>query len=101
MSDIALPEINSSSIAIIPELKIASNKFRNWHWRWSEFYFYKKNYSYFYALRKCFLRLFKFIILMLYFKIRFNKEEFDKNKYSFLGLYNSIIGRKSFYRIEN
>ena len=92
---------NSSSIAIIPELKSASNKFRNWHWRWSEFYFYKKNYSYFYALRKCFFKLFKFIILMFYFKIRLNKEEFDKNKYSFLGLYNSIIGKKSFYRIEN
>ncbi len=92
---------NSSSIAIIPELKSASNRFRSWHWRWSEFYFYKKNYNYFYALRKCFLKIFKFIILMIYFKIRFNKEEFDKNKYSFLGLYNSIIGRKSFYRIEN
>ena len=92
---------DSSSISIIPELKSASNKFRNWHWRWSEFYFYKKNYSYFYAIRKCFFKLFKFIILMFYFKIRLNKEEFDKNKYSFLGLYNSIIGKKSFYRIEN
>ena len=92
---------NSSSIAIIPELKSASNRFRSWHWRWSEFYFYKKNYSYFYALRKCFFKLFKFIILMFYFKVRLNKEEFDKNKYSFLGLYNSIIGKKSFYRIEN
>ena len=90
---------NSSSIAIIPELKSATNKFRNWHWRWSEFYFYKKNYSYFYALRKCFSKLLKFIIMMFYFKIIFNKDEFDKNKYSFLGLFNSIIGKKSSYRI--
>ena len=35
----------------------------------------------------------------LFQKITFNEEQFDIYKYSFLGLYNSIIGRKSFYRI--
>ena len=90
---------NSSSIAIIPELKNASNKFRSWHWRWSEFYFYKKNYSYLFALKKCFLKLLKFMFMMAYFKITSNEEQFDIYKYSFLGLYNSIIGRKSFYRV--
>ena len=92
---------NSSSIAIIPELKRASNRFRSWHWRWSEFYFYKKNYSYSFALRKCFLKLLKFIIMMFYFKIKSDEEQFEICKYSFLGLYNSIVGRESFYRIEN
>ena len=90
---------DSSSISIIPELKNESNKFRNWHWRWSEFYFYKKNYGYFYALRKCFFKLLKFLILMPYYKVIFDKVQFDRNKYSFLGLFNSIIGKKSSYRI--
>jgi len=90
---------DSSSISIIPELKNESNKFRNWHWRWSEFYFYKKNYGYFYALRKCFFKLLKFLILMPYYKVIFDKFQFDRNKYSFLGLFNSIIGKKSSYRI--
>ena len=90
---------DSSSISIIPELKNESNKFRNWHWRWSEFYFYKKNYSYFYALRKCFLKLLKFLILMPYYKVIFNKVQFDRNKYSFLGLFNSMIGKKSSFRV--
>ena len=90
---------DSSSISIIPELKSASNKFRNWHWRWSEFYFYKKNYNYLYALRKCFLKLLKFPVMMIYYKITLNNEQFDGNKYGFLGLFNSIIGKKSSYRI--
>ena len=90
---------DSSSISIIPELKNESNKFRNWHWRWSEFYFYKKNYGYFYALRKCIFKLLKFLILMPYYKVIFDKVQFDRNKYSFLGLFNSIIGKKSSYRI--
>tara|TARA_Y100000992_G_scaffold270131_1_gene210306 strand:+ start:274 stop:1170 length:897 start_codon:yes stop_codon:yes gene_type:complete len=90
---------DSSSISIIPELSSDSNKFRNWHWRWSEFYFYKKNYSYFYALRKCFLKLLKFLILMPYYKVMFDKSQFDRNKYSFLGLLNSIIGKKSSFRV--
>ena len=25
---------------------------RNWHFSWSKFYFYKKNYNYFYALKR-------------------------------------------------
>ena len=28
------------------------NKLREWHWMWSSFYFYKKNYSFIYALKK-------------------------------------------------
>ena len=91
---------NSSSIAVIPELKNAAIKFRSWHWRWSEFYFYKKNYGPLHAHKKCSYKLIKFLILMIFFKIRSNNELFNLNKYSFLGLYNAILGKKSFYRIE-
>ena len=30
---------------------------REWHWMWSSFYFYKKNYSYFFAFYKMFGKL--------------------------------------------
>ena len=90
---------NSSSIAVMPEHRIAAIKFRSWHWRWSEFYFYKKNYGFLHAHKKCSYKLIKFFILMIFFKIRSNNELFNLNKYSFLGLYNAILGKKSFYRI--
>lgn len=92
---------NSSSIAVDPDLSDVSNKFRNWHWRWSQFYFHKKNYGYVYAYRKSFSKLIKYLVMMIFFKISFNKKQFDLNKYSFLGLFNSIIGKTSFYRIED
>ena len=91
---------NSSSTVINPELINNANKFRNWHWRWSQFYFYKKNYGYLYAYKKCFFKLIRYLLMMFVFKILFNKNKFDLYKYSFLGLFNSIIGNKSFYRIE-
>tara|TARA_B100000579_G_C22790230_1_gene834090 strand:- start:153 stop:1055 length:903 start_codon:yes stop_codon:yes gene_type:complete len=91
---------NSSSIAINPKLKDIADKFRNWHWMWSQFYFYKKNYGNLYAYRKYFFKLIKYLIKMFLFKILLNNKQFNKNKYSFLGLFYSMIGRKSFYRIE-
>ncbi len=90
---------NSSSIAVNPEFKDSASKFRTWHWRWSQFYFHKKNYGYFYAYRKCFFKLIKYLVLMFFFKILFDKKKFDLNKYGFLGLINSILGNKPFYRI--
>ena len=91
---------NSSSINVIPEFKSAAIKFRSWHWRWSEFYFYKKNYGALHAHTKCSYKLMKFLILMIIFKIKSDDDLFNLNKYSFLGLFNAILGKKSFYRIE-
>ena len=31
-----------------------ADNLRNWHYMWSSFYFYKKNYNYFFALNKMF-----------------------------------------------
>ena len=35
---------------------------RNWHFSWSKFYYYKKNYNYFYALKKILPNIFQSII---------------------------------------
>ena len=39
--------------------KKSINRLREWHWMWSSFYFYKKNYNYFYALNKIFSKFVK------------------------------------------
>lgn len=91
---------NSSSVAIDPELKNAADKFRSWHFRWSQFYFHKKHYGNFYAYRKSFSKFFRYLILMLVSKIFLDKQKFDELNYSFQGLFCSILGKKSSYRIK-
>ena len=90
---------NKGSLAADPNYKETTDKFRDWHWMWSQFYFYKKNYSFIYALRKFFFRLIRFFIGIIIYKTLGNQNKFNKSKYKFLGLYNSMIGKPSFFRL--
>ena len=71
---------------------------RNWHWMWSQFYYNKKYRGYLFSLLIFFPKLltsgFK---TMLYF-IFLNQIKSQIYFKRFLGLLNSIIGKKSFYR---
>ena len=71
---------------------------RNWHWMWSKFYFNKKHYSYSMALLIVFPSLITSMIKFFYYFVTSNK--FKKKIYimRFLGLLNSIFGKKSWYR---
>tara|TARA_Y100000389_G_scaffold163920_1_gene167397 strand:- start:483 stop:1382 length:900 start_codon:yes stop_codon:yes gene_type:complete len=71
---------------------------KDWHYMWSSFYFYKKNYSYFYALSKFIGKLIKSFFKMIFYTIIFEKNLKEKYLYRFLGLLNSMIGRSSDYR---
>ena len=71
---------------------------KNWHYMWSSFYFYKKNYNFFYALFKLSGKLIKSFFKMLFYTIIFQKENKDKYLYRFLGLFNSILGNPSKFR---
>ena len=42
-------------------------KLREWHWMWSTFYFYKKNYGFFYALKKTMGKLLRSFVKMIYY----------------------------------
>ncbi len=72
-------------------------KSRNWHWMWSKFYFIKKHNGYFYSFFKnlpiFFLSFIKYIIYLL---------SNNRKKYIYfmrmMGLLNSYLLRKSFYR---
>ena len=72
----------------------------NWHFIWSKFYYYKKNYGYFYSLIYFFP-----IIIRTIFKIVFNiisENKFQEKKYRIRldGLVSSIRGKESYKRIN-
>ena len=71
---------------------------KNWHFMWSSFYFYKKNYSYVYALKKLLGKFLKSFFKMVFYSVIFKKNLKNKYLYRFLGLLNSIICRPSNFR---
>ena len=87
------------SFANQEEGKYAYLKLRNWHLMWSSFYYYRKNYSYNYAFRLLFGTLVKSFFKTIFFAMILNKYNCIKHLYRFLGLINSMIGKKSWFRI--
>ena len=71
---------------------------RNWHWMWSKFYFNKKHYGY----PKSFLTSLPTLIIFVFkfFYYFLTRNTFKKKIYlmRFSGLFNSIFGKKSWYR---
>ena len=74
------------------------NKVREWHWMWSSFYFYKKNFGYYYAFYKMFGKLIKSLIKLIFYSLVLKKNKRDKYLYRFLGIMNSLLGQPSFFR---
>jgi len=91
---------HKGSLAADPKNKIISEKLRNWHYMWSSFYYHKKHYGYIYSLNKNLGKLIRSIVKMFYFKLKRERVKFTIYKFRFLGLVNSIMGKKSWYRIE-
>ena len=71
---------------------------RNWHYSWSKFYFYKKNFSYFYALKKISPNFFRSLIKYIYFIIVFDSKKKRLHQAVVSGIFNSILLRNSFHR---
>ena len=71
---------------------------RNWHWMWSSFYYYKKNYNYYYALFKVFKKLMSSIIKIFFYSLNLKKDKRKIYSQRLSGLFNSIRGKKSWYR---
>ena len=74
---------------------------RNWHWMWSKFYFNKKHYGYLSAIVKTFHNLVSALIKYIFYSLLLNNHKKNIYKMRFFGLFNSIIGKKSFLRPEN
>ena len=75
--------------------------FRNWHWMWSKFYFNRKHYGYFNALNKVILNFLSAIFKYIFYFILFNSHKRNIYLMRICGLFNSMIGKKSWFRIED
>ena len=84
--------------AVDPKYQYEIELSRNWHWMWSKFYFNKKHYGFFNATVKTIRNLFSAKIKFLYYLITFNSYKKKIYLMRLLGLTNSMIGKKSFYR---
>ena len=73
-------------------------KNRNWHWMWSTFYYHKKHKGFILALILVFPKLLSATIKVLIFFLIFNKKKRNIYFCRLSGLFNSILGNKSWYR---
>ena len=85
------------SVDLKNKLEIETNK--HWHYMWSKFYYFKKNYSTFLAYKKTLPDLATSIIKIVIFLF------FDKRKTliycnKVLGLLNSYFGKRSYKRLK-
>jgi GT2 family glycosyltransferase len=71
---------------------------RNWHYNWSKFYYFKKNFSYFYALKKSLPILFKLSIKYILNLFSNKKEKKHLIKAELNGIITSMFLKKSSYR---
>ena len=92
---------HKGSAATDPEYSIETEMFRNWHWMWSSFYYYKKHNNYLYALFKMSGKFIKSIMKTIIFSIFYNKVKQTAYFARFYGLTCSFLGIKSFYRVKS
>jgi len=88
--------IGSSSIDKKYHEQIIIN--RNWHFCWSKFYYFKKNYNYFYGLKKTLPNLLRSIKRYLLFSLKGKHEIANQHKAEIKGLISSYMLRKSYFR---
>ena len=74
------------------------NCIRNWHYMWSMFYYYKKNFGFFSAFYFTYKYLIKDLVMLILYSFLFNKTKFKIRFYRIFGIVCSILGLKSFLR---
>ena len=73
-------------------------KNRNWHWMWSTFYFQRKYKGFLLALIIIFPKLLSAIFKIVFYLLILNKKKKDIYFCRLSGIFNSIIGKKAWYR---
>ena len=91
---------HKGSVAFDPKYEKESVFFRSWHWMWSSFYYYEKNFSYFYAIKCMYGKFFRSLIKMIYYRVFYNSIKFKMYHGRVSGIWNRLIGRKSWYRLK-
>ncbi len=77
-------------------IKILIN--RNWHFGWSKFYYYKKNYSYPYAIKKILPNIYQGVIGLILSILKLNFKSIVLSVYSLYGILSGVFFLKPFYR---
>ena len=72
---------------------------RAWHYMWSMFYFYKKNFTYLFALKKISLFIIKDFVMFFFYLLLLDKYNYKLRFYRLFGAISSVIGFKSFLRL--
>ncbi len=89
-----IKHMRSSSI----KKNIKIDLLRAWHYTWSMFYFYKKNFTYLFALKKISLFIVKDFIMFFFYLLLLDKKNYKLRFYRLFGAISSVIGLKSFLR---
>ena len=71
---------------------------RNWHWMWSLFYYNKKYKGFILALFLVLPHFFSSLLKIVFYSFVFKKNKRSIYRQRLSGLYNSIVGKKSWYR---
>jgi len=74
---------------------------RNWHWMWSSFYFSKKYNGYFFSLVAFSKKIISSLFKSIFYFLTMNKRKRLIYFFRLSGLFNSIIGKTSWYRPFN
>jgi len=71
---------------------------RSWHYNWSKFYYFKKNFGYFFAIKKIFPNFLSSIKKIIICTIYNRKKERSLYKTELFGIFASIFNKPSSYR---
>ncbi len=80
------------------QFDLEMEKSRNWHWMWSLFYYNKKHKGYIYSIIKTSPKFLVSVFKYFLYFILINKKKREIYKMRMLGLFNSYLLNKSFYR---
>ena len=72
----------------------------SWHFIWSKYYFFKKHYGKFFATIYFLPIIIRLLLRIMYYKST-NNNKIIKYQYRWNGLYSSILGKKSFKRLND
>ena len=94
--DITIHHEGAASVKKFNSLILEKN--RNWHWMWSTFYFHKKHKGYFLALLIILPKFLSACVKTLFYLIILNSKKRDIYFCRLSGIFNSLVGKKSWYR---
>ncbi len=94
--DIYIKHEGASSVNTNYKSELEKN--RNWHWMWSTFYFQKKYKGFFLALVIISPKFLSALFKICLFFLVFDKENRNIYQSRLSGIYNSLVGKKSWYR---